>query len=31
MQTILTKAGKKQSWNSDIKTGKDKLDAAWKQ
>ena len=31
MQTILAKAGKKQSWNSDIKTGKDKLDAAWKQ
>lgn len=31
MQTILAKASKKQSWNSDIKTGKDKLDAAWKQ
>ena len=31
VQTILAKAGKKQSWNSDIKTGKDKLDAAWKQ
>lgn len=31
MQTILAKADKGQSWNSDIKTGKDKLDSAWKQ
>ena len=31
MQTILAKASKKQSWTSDIKTGKNKLDAAWKQ
>ena len=31
MQTILAQAGKKQSWNSAISTGKTKLDAAWKQ
>lgn len=31
MQNILAKASKKQSWTNDIKTGKDKLDAAWKQ
>lgn len=31
MQTILAKASKKQSWTSDIKTGKQKLDSAWKQ
>ena len=31
MQTILAKASKGQNWTSDIKTGKAKLDASWKQ
>lgn len=31
MQTILAQAGKKQSWNNAISTGKTKLDLAWKQ
>ncbi|KRL91041.1 extracellular solute-binding protein [Lactobacillus kalixensis] len=31
MQTILAKASKGQSWTSDIKTGKSKLDSAWNQ
>ena len=31
MQTILAKAAKKQSGTSDIQTGKNKLDASWKQ
>ena len=31
MQNILAKASKGQNWTSDIKTGKAKLDASWKQ
>ncbi len=31
MQTILAQAGKKQSWNQDVNTGKSKLTAAWNQ
>lgn len=31
MQTILAKASKGPNWTSDIKTGKAKLDASWKQ